>query len=102
VLWLHRSQPVSIGDLVALSGFSEIEVHELVEYGALAPLNAQEIPWMFSANSLVTVRKASRLRDDLELDEHALALALVLLEQIQILEAELSQLRAQRPTFTRS
>lgn len=98
-LWLDGSQRVSINDLVDISGLTESEVHELVEFGALAPVNPGEIPWTFSADCVVTVRKASRLRDDLELDSHALVLALTLLEQIRALEAELTQMRAQRSAF---
>ena len=94
LLWLDRSQRVSIGDLTVLSGLSEIEIHELIELGALAPLDRRENPWVFSADCVVTLRRASRLRDDLELDSHALVLALTLLEQIRALERELSQLRA--------
>lgn len=99
VFWLDRSQRVSIGELVDLSGLTENDVRELVECGALAPTNPQEVSWTFSADCVVTLRKAGRLRADLELDTHALALALTLLEQIQTLEAELARLRAQRPAF---
>ena len=99
VRWLDRFQQVSIDDLVALSGLGEADIHELVELGALAPLDHGRIPWSFRADCVVTVRKACRLRDDLELDAHALALAMTLLEQIQTLEAELSGLRARQPVF---
>jgi chaperone modulatory protein CbpM len=101
VIWLDRSQRVSIHELIDLSGMTEHEIHELVEFGALAPLNTEEFPLSFSADCVVTVRKASRLRDDLELDSHALVLALTLLEQIRTLEAELAQLRARQPVFGR-
>ena len=101
VLWLDRSQLVSVGDLVELSGLSENEVRELVDAGALLPVNPQDDPWTFGADCVVTVRKASRLRDDLELDMHALTLALTLLEQIRSLEAELSQMRARQPSYRR-
>lgn len=101
VLWLNRAQRISLADLTALSGVSEIEVHELVELGALAPVDHQEIPWAFSADCVVTLRKANRLREDLELDAHAVALALTLLEQIRSLEAELAQLRARQSVVMR-
>ena len=101
VIWLDRTQSVSIHDLVDLSGLTESEVRELVDGGALAPMNPLETAWIFSADCVLTVRKASRLRDDLELDAHALAVALSLLAQIQSLEAELSQLRAQRSSTKR-
>lgn len=99
VLWLDATQPMSINELVELSGLIEEEVCELVFAGALVPSNYPTVPWTFSGDCLLTVRKASRLRDDLELDGHALALTLRLLEQVRTLEAELSKLRAQQPTF---
>ena len=101
VLWLDRTQYVSINDLVVLSGMTEAHVHELVELGALSPVSADEIPWVFRAECVVTARRASRLREDLELDSHAVALALTLLERIRTLEAQLSQLHAQQPSFKR-
>lgn len=102
VLWLDRAQRISLADLTALSGVSEIEVHELIELGALTPVDHREIPWAFSADCVVTLRKAGRLREHLELDAHGVALALTLLEQIRSLEAELAQLRARQTVFMRS
>ncbi len=99
VLWLDQSQRVTVDELISLSGLTENEVVELIDAGALAPADPQSTTWTFSADCVVTVRKATRLREDLELDMHAVALALTLLEQIRVLEAEVSQLRAQQPSF---
>lgn len=96
VLWLDHTQCVSVQDLVDLSGLVETEVCELVCAGALVPDDYRDLPWTFSGACVVTVRKACRLRDELELDDHALALTLSLLEQVRALEAELSKLRAQQ------
>ena len=96
VLWLDRTLRISMADLTTLSGVSAMEVHELVELGALAPINRNDLPWAFHADCVVTLRKASRLREDLELDAHAVALALTLMEQIRRLEGELAQLRARQ------
>lgn len=98
-LWLHRSQLVSVGELVELSGLNEGEIRELVDMGALVPIDAQQVPWSFGAECVQTVRRACRLRIDLELDTHAVALALDLLAQIDKLESELSQLRARQFVF---
>lgn len=100
-LWLDAQQSVSLAVLAELSGLPEAELHELVEYGALVPANALPGQWTFSVDCLVTVRKATRLRRELELDTDALALALTLLEQIKGLEADLRALRAQLPRSAR-
>ncbi len=101
VLWLDATQRVSIKDLVDLSGLVEEEVCELVFAGALVPSDYNQSPWTFSGDCVLTVRKASRLRDDLELDSHALALTLQLLEQVRALEAEVARLRAQQSAVAR-
>jgi len=98
-MWLDPSQDITIDELIGLSGFTENEVLELVDADALTPTDPLATLWTFNANCVLTVRRASRLRDDLELDMQGLALALTLLEQIRVLEAELSQMRAQRPSF---
>jgi chaperone modulatory protein CbpM len=95
VLWLDAAHSVSMHELVEHSGLSEGEVRALVEGGALKPNDPDARAWTFGAECVLTVRKAARLRDELELDPHALAVALRLLEQIDELERQLSQLRAQ-------
>jgi chaperone modulatory protein CbpM len=87
----------SIAELVQCSGLSEAELRELVDYGALAPIDPHGAEWTFSGDIVVTVQAAGRLRADLELDSQALALALTLIRRIRELEAQLGDLRAQLP-----
>lgn len=96
-MWLDAQCECSFAELVRLSGLSETELHELVDYGALAPTNPQEADWTFSGDIVVTVRAAGRLRDDLELDTQTLALTLTLIQRIRELEAQIGNLRAQLP-----
>jgi chaperone modulatory protein CbpM len=99
-LWLDQIARLTLGELAASCGLSEAELRELVDYGVLLPANPGEQQSTFSIECVFRVRKASRLRDDLELDTHALALALRLLDRIESLEAELAVLRA-RATYRR-
>lgn len=101
VIWLDAHCECSIAELVRLSGLSEAELRELVDYGALAPINPQEAEWIFSGDIVLTVQAAGRLRDDLELDARTLALALTLLKRIRELEAQIGDLRAQLPRRSR-
>lgn len=95
-VWLHGGEYVSIGELIALSGLTEEEVSDLVDAGALNPAKGLETPWTFGADCVVIVRQAARLRHDLELDTHGMAVAVGLLAQIRALETQLSQLRARQ------
>ena len=96
-VWLDAHHEFSIADLEQCSGLSQAELRELVDYGALEPNNPQEAEWSFSGDIVVTVQAAGRLRDDLELDAQALALALTLIKRIRELEAQIGNLRAQLP-----
>ncbi|MBI3528363.1 MAG: hypothetical protein HY067_10375 [Betaproteobacteria bacterium] len=103
--WLSEHAEVSVEELAELSGLSPELLRELVNYGALVPINAQ-VPtnaetaqWTFTADCVVAVRTVSRLREDFDLDANALSVALTLIERIHGLEAQLQDLRSQFPTL---
>ena len=90
-------EPLPLHELIELSGLSEFEVRELVEYGALTPADPSTSQWVFSMQSITVARTARRLREDFELDPHAVSLLLAYLDRIHELEEELCALRAQLP-----
>lgn len=94
-IWLHTRHQVTIVELAECSGFPEPELRELVEYGALAPVDPLAPEWRFAADWVAELRAAARLREDLELETPAVALALSLLRRIDRMEDEMRALRAQ-------
>jgi chaperone modulatory protein CbpM len=80
--------------LIELSGVPESDLRELVEEGALAPVDLGSPSWSFDAQALVLARAAGRLRRELDLDAHGLAVVLRFVERIDELEAEVRALRA--------
>ena len=100
-VWLTEDTEFSLAELVDLSGVSEADLRELVEYGAVTPINPDIQPWVFSGKCLLTVRTAFRLRISFDLEPHGVALIISLLDRIQGLEAQLGSLRAQLPNSTR-
>lgn len=99
VSWMHESQRVTVDELAAMTGLSEAELVELVDAGAVVPLDFQATQWTFAADCVPAVRQAARLRDELELDMHALVVAMKLLAQIDELRREVAALRARQPAF---
>jgi chaperone modulatory protein CbpM len=96
-LWLTERQEFSLAELAELSGLAETELRELVEYGAIAQPDPHASQWTFTGECLVTIRAASRLRDDFDLEPDGVALVVTLLERIRDLEAQMRELRARMP-----
>jgi hypothetical protein len=95
VYWLHTRARLSISELAQCSGLPEDLIRELVEFGALAPLEPDAPDWQFGAACVASVRAVARLRGDLELDAGALALALAFLARLAGLAARVRELDAQ-------
>ena len=96
-MWLNEQHELLLEELCELSGLSEAELRELVDYGVLAPIDSEAQHWVFSADRLVLARSARRLRKDFDLDPHGVALVVTLLERVHDLEEQLRDLRAKLP-----
>ena len=66
----NRSIVAPASLLAELAGIPEDDIRELVDYGALAPLDAAASPWIFGGRCLTTIRTACRLRVSFELEPH--------------------------------
>jgi chaperone modulatory protein CbpM len=96
-VWLTEDHVFSLAELAELSGLPESELRELVDYGAVTPIDPDASPLVFSGKCLLTVRTACRLRVSFDLEPYSVALMVTLLERIQDLEAQVCDLRAQLP-----
>jgi hypothetical protein len=95
--WLTEACEFSIEELAEISGLTEGELREFVEYGAIAPVDPSATRWRFTGRCVVAMRTASRLRADFDLEPHGIALVISLLDRIGELQSELERLRAQLP-----
>jgi len=96
-LWLGERREFSLGELCELSGCTEHEIRELIDYGVLAPLREAAPTPVFSGLHLMIARTARRLGRDLELEPHGVALMIELLDRIRELEAQVRDLHARLP-----
>ena len=80
--------------LLEMSGLTEDELTELVDDGALVPVDPAAPSWSFTAYSVVVARTAGRLYRDFDLDAHSLAVVLRFAARIEELERQLRALRA--------
>lgn len=72
---------------------SPSEIIEMVDEGIIQPMGRRKIKWLFSHESVERMRKAIRLRRELELNIAGVALAINLLDRIKELESQLSKLK---------
>lgn len=91
---LDETIELSLNDLCRACSSNEQWIIELVEEGALEPLEdltRQRHPeqWHFSVNSIQRARTARRLQRDLDINLSGIALALDLLSEIETLESRL-------------
>jgi hypothetical protein len=96
-VWIDEDDRVTLTTLVAISGLERAELHALVEFGALTPLDPGAAEWQFERRWVARVRAAGRLRRDFDLEPGGLALALGLLGRIHDLESEVRALRMLLP-----
>ena len=101
VVWLTENNEFSLAELAELSGLTETDLRELVEFGAVTPIDPDSSPWVFTGKCLLTIRTACRLRVSFDLDPHGVALIVSLLDRIHGLETQLGSLRAQLPHHSR-
>jgi chaperone modulatory protein CbpM len=96
-VWLDDRGTITLVELAECSGLSESELRDLVDLGALEPLDPDASNLNFAARCLSAARAAGRLRHDFELDMQGLALVLSLLERVQQLESEVQRMQARLP-----
>ena len=96
-VWLDGHGALTLVELAECSGLSAAELREMVDLGALAPIDPDAPELAFGSRCIVAARTACRLRRDFELDAHALAVVLTLLDRVEDLEAEVRHLRANLP-----
>lgn len=94
VTWLDSRETVSLAELSRVCGMNVDELVELVDYGALAPLEPTARDSLFSADCIVRLRTVSRLRVDFDLDLFTAGMLMGYLDRIDQLERQVRSLQA--------
>ena len=88
---------IAFAELAELSGLSEAELRELVDYGALSPGVEVEGEWRFAVHAVTVARTAHRLGVEFDLEPPGVALLLAYVERVRELEAQVCALKALLP-----
>jgi len=95
--WLDNRETVTLTELSQCCGMSEAELDELVDYCALVPMAPANQQVVFSAQWVMPLRAASKLRGDFDLDLFTVAILLGNLNRIEVLERQVHALQALVP-----
>ncbi len=84
---------ISFDELCQVEGIEGELIIEIVEYGIVIPINkpSDQIcyeQWLFDTGAIHWVKKALRLRQDLEIDWVAIAMVIKLMQQKEALQKE--------------
>lgn len=94
IVWLDAREVLTLPELAEACTVHAGELQELVDDGVLKPVQQDEPVWVFSAEYVMPLRRAGRLRRDFDLDLFTLGLLLGDLLRIDALEAQVRSLQA--------
>jgi len=90
-----QASSVCLRDLCVACAMSAADLHELMDYGALAPLEPSDAEPQFAISYIEPLRTAAILRRDYDLDLFVVVILMDYLQRITQLEAQLHTLQAQ-------
>jgi chaperone modulatory protein CbpM len=90
-----NADSVGFNELSMACALSVAELQELIEYGALEPLQPAQTEPLFAISYLEPLRTAGKLRRDYDLDLFVVVIVMDYLQRIAQLESQLHSLRAQ-------
>lgn len=97
VAWLDAREAVTLAELAQICALSAAELDELMDYGALVPMQDVRQERLFSAECVMPLRTAGKLRRDFDLDLFTVGLLLGYLNRIEALERQVRSLEAHLP-----
>lgn len=90
---------MSIHEFCQCAELPQESLLEIVEHGILEPSGPTPEQWQFDASALAIVKRALRLRRELEIEWAGIALALQLLDELEQLRTDNDQLRRRLSRF---
>jgi chaperone modulatory protein CbpM len=91
--WLDQVEPVTLSDLSRLTDMNDDEITELMEYGAIAPLQPGDGKLLFPGNCISLIRTASKLRRTYDMELFAVVVLIDYLRRIEHLEQQVHTLQ---------
>ena len=94
--------PFSLEDLCHATELSADIIIEIVEQGIVEPVGESPENWTFNTQMITVTKKAFRLHKDLDIDWSGIALAISLIDELELLRAENQRLQQRLNRFSHS
>ena len=91
---------LSLSDLCQATKLPSETVIEITEEGIIEPIGNSPDNWQFTVQNVAIVQKATRLHRDLEIDWPGIAMAMSLLDELELLRGENQQLKQRLQRFS--
>ncbi|HAL38855.1 MAG TPA: hypothetical protein DCP03_12390 [Polaromonas sp.] len=95
--WLDAGESLNLTELSRVCEMSTAELNELVEYGALSPLDSSQQERLFAAKCIPPLRTAGRLHFDFDPDLFTVVIPMEYMHRIETLECQVQSLQAKHP-----
>lgn len=95
--WLDAGESLNLTELSRVCEMSTAELNELVEYGALSPLDSSQQKRLPAAECIPPLRTAGRLHLDFALDLFTVVIPMEYLHCIETLACQVRSLQAKHP-----
>lgn len=89
---------IEFNEVCDAAGITTETLVEIVEQGIVEPESPQQ-PWCFPVDAVPLIRRATRLKYDLDIDWPGIALAIDILSELDDLRAENSRLKQRLDRF---
>jgi chaperone modulatory protein CbpM len=91
---------LSLSDLCQATKLPSETVIEITEEGIIEPIGNSPETWQFSIQNVTIAQRAIRLHKDLEINWSGIALAMSLLDELELLRCENQQLKQRLQRFS--
>jgi chaperone modulatory protein CbpM len=96
---LNEHSTYSLRELCELCDLHAEGIIEMAEFGIIDPIGNTPQTWHFSGITVIKIKKAIRLQNDLDINLSGIALSLDLLEEIHELRYEVQELQNRLKTI---
>ncbi len=81
--FMEDSQSLPLSEVLRLCAVDMTQLRQIVDESVVTPMRTDATEWEFSSTMIVRIKRVARLQSELDLNAHAAAIVLDLLDEVQ-------------------